>query len=372
MNRVFYAGLIVAAGMAGSMAVAGGAMASSYSGSEETCTASGYQYGSSQYAYYYNCDGSGAKSSSSERTIENVNRAAVGSVLGSVGNHIGSVVGGRGAQTASLGEVSTGLAGGNGSPRFALWAAGGANALKISADSADFDGKLLNGTAGLDYRINNNLVIGFAAALDSTNGDTRFNAGDFSVQGYSVIPYAAYDFGQGTTVDVMVGYTYLDGETTRASGGLRGDYTGYRLMGAANVHHSLPIGPLTLRGDLGFTYAYSQNDDYTETGTGPGLGLLATHVNEASAHLGQSKVGLRASHAFGRFEPFLSTTYLYDHVADHSGRIGNEVGNDELIVATGVDFYATQTESVGLQASHSFLRNKTSDTGLLFNARLAF
>lgn len=363
MRRI--AGIVVG-GLVGSLC-AGTAWASSY---DEGCGA--YESGGVVH-YYGTCD---APTQSSPAEVDaSATRASVGFAAGAVANRVANVLGGGGSrQTASSGDAAqTGVSTGDGAPRYALWASIGGNTLSSSVSGAAFDGTLSAQTLGFDVLLSPQTVVGVSVFHEGNDFDTEFNGGRLDGDTWSVVPYAGYDFGQGTTLDGLVGLSYVTGKATRAGGGAtgaKGDFDGYRAMAALNGHHNLSLGgPWNLRGDLGTIMAYSRNNAYTETG------IAAQRQERSTNHLVQGKAGARLSYLWDRVEPYGAAYYAYDFVSDRTGNgtaPGGGGDSDEFQFYAGLDWYATDTESVGLEVSHVVGRTRTDSTGLLFNARLRF
>jgi hypothetical protein len=344
-------------------AVGGGLMAAPALADDDGCHA----YQSSGTVYYGYCEA--PEKSSSTEVQADATRAAVGAVANTVANRISQSLKSGSRQTASSGE--TGVSAGNSTARYSAWAAIGANSMSGTVPGAAFDGILANQTLGFDVVQDERTVFGLSLFHDGGDFDTDFNGGDSKTHGWSVVPYAGYDFGQGTSIDGLVGLTYVSGKTSRAGRAATGSFDGYRAMAAVNGHHSLNLGNSWLvRGDLGGTWAYSRNDAYNEKG------IAALHQDAASTHLVQGKAGARLSYLLGQVEPFAAAYYVYDFVADRTGDDGIAPGgsgdSDEFQFYAGLDWYPTDTESVGIEISRVVGRDRTESMGLLLNARLRF
>ncbi len=319
---------------------------------------------------YYNC-GDSPRASSTAETNDSTNRAGAASVSTAVGNRVANALKANVTRTAAAETVETGVSTGESGPRYALWAAIGATAISNSVPGAAFSGGLNNQTAGFDLLLNERTVAGVSVFHEGNSISTDFNSGQLDADAWWAVPYVGHDFGQGSSIDALVGLAYVNGDATRAGGNAKGSFDGYRSMAAVNGHHSLDLGgSWLLRGDVGALWAYSRTNGYDEKG------VVAQHQSASTSHLVQGKVGGRLSTLLGRVEPFAAAYYAYDFVADYVGDDGIRPGGsddaDEFQFYLGFDWAPTDTESVGVEISRVVGRDRSESMGLLLNARLRF
>lgn len=317
---------------------------------------------------------SGVSGNLNENPSKPVAAAAAGSAVGlqtsTVGARVQGVFAGARAGQRMAAIESTGMAAGDDSSRMSVWLSGAHSSLESDVDLNEFTGSNTAGTMGFDYMPSENLVYGVSVFVDRASLTTHYNLGSVKRVGYSVVPYVGYNFGQGTTVDAMVGGTYLSSDITRAGGAGRGSTDGYRMMFAANLHHNLEFGSWLVRGDVGYSYAHERHSSWTEEGSG-------AYVDETTANLASGKVGGRLGYTLGEFEPYTQVHYVYDFVRNNfsgAGTLSEKPANDadEIQAAIGFDWFATPTESVGVEFSHSFFREDQHVSTLMMNARLSF
>lgn len=296
-------------------------------------------------------------------------RGATTTQTTTISSHLQNVFAPRGgAQRAAMGQ--TGISAGEGGQSYGLWLSGSGSAIDNDEFANEFTGSSAVGTLGFDVQPSDNLVLGVSLFTELTDLSTQYNLGEVDREGYSLVPYVAYSFGQGTSVDAMVGVTYLTADVSRGGGVATGDYTGHRVMTALNAHHSVPMGAINLRGDLGYVYAREKQGNYTESGTNLAVG-------ERTTNLAQGKIGGRLGYGMAQIEPYVQAHYVRDFVRNSlSGVAGGaqtpKNDNDEVLTAIGLDWFPTATESVGLEASYGFLRENESVGTLLFNGRIRF
>jgi hypothetical protein len=297
-------------------------------------------------------------------------RTATGLQTATVSNHIANVFSSTraGRQSAMLNE--TGIAAGDNGMPYGLWLSGGITSLSNTDVSNDFKGTTGGFTAGFDYAPSDNLIVGLSVGREKLDLTTNFNGGTVDRSGYSLAPYAGYNFGQGTTVDLLGSYTFLDADVTRALGAGYGNYDGWRGMVATNAHHTLHFADLALRGDVGYLYSYESQGSYLETGSG------AT-IAERNLNLSQGKIGARATYALtDTFEPYFQAHYTRDFVFNRvsASATTRQPDNDpnQVTLAIGGDWFPTDQASLGFEVDHGVARAHERVLSLLANARLRF
>lgn len=296
-------------------------------------------------------------------------RSAVSTQTGLVANHLQNAFSSRsGSGRVALGE--TGVSAGDGENKYGLWLSGAGTVTENSEIYNEFHGTSRTGTVGFDYKPASNVVFGVSVFAEGVDLATQYNNGELERTGYSLVPYAAYDFGQGTTVDALVGVTYLSGEISRGNHAASGRFDGYRAMTSLNAHQSYALGPVGLRADVGYTFAHEKQGGYAENGTNQ-------NVDAKTTNLSQGKIGGRVGYGFDQVEPYAQAHYVRDFVRNNLSGVGNNADgptndHDEVLTAIGFDWYPTATESLGIEVSHGFFRSHESVTTLLMNARLTF
>lgn len=327
-----------------------------------------YVSGSGASASYSGC-GSNPTASTTDKTNETTTRSSTTTVVGAIGNRVSGAL--KSGPSTSVALAETGVSAGDGQVRQALWVAMGANTMSSTVPGAAFSGDLSNQTVGYDVMVNDRTVVGVSAFREGDKFQTDFNAGKLNANAWWLVPYVGHDFGQGSTIDAMLGVAYVSGKAYRAGNNAQGHFDGYRTMAAVNGHHNWSLGGAWfMRGDVGLSGAYSRTNGYDETGA------AAVHVAASTSHLLQGKAGGRLSYAWDKVEPYVSAYYAYDFVADYVGDSGIRPGGsddaDEFQFYLGLDWYATDTESVGLEISRVVGRDRSESMGLLLNGRLRF
>lgn len=323
---------------------------------ESSCSVSG--------GTYSNCGGA-PRDDSASKTQGTTTQQTTATVTSTVSSHVAKALsGGSRSSRQAQAPGETGMSAGDGNVQYSLWAAMGGTSTKSSVALAGYNGHIGNQTLGLDVTLNGNTVFGLTLFHDGTHMETDYNAGSLDSDGWSVVPYAAYSFGQGTTIDALAGVSRVTSKVKRAGGAADGDFDGYRLLAATNLHHSITSGNWAFRADAGLSGAFARSDSYAEKGT------AAIYQPGSTSHLVEGRLGGRVSYLWDKVEPFGQVSYGYGFVADGVGR--DTYDSDDVTAAFGLDWYATETESVGVEVSHVFFRSNSETTSLLFNGRIRF
>jgi hypothetical protein len=344
--------------LTGAGAVALGLVAGPAAATEDSsyCSYSNGSYGS-------NC-GAAPQADSAAKTQGATTQQATVTLTNAVSSRVAAAFSpGRSSRRAQT-PGETGLSAGDGAIQYSLWGAMGGTNTKSAVALAGYNGTIANQTMGMDATLDGNKVIGLTLFHDGTDLETDYNAGSLSSDGWSVVPYAAYSFGQGTTIDALAGMSYVTSKVKRAGANAEGDFGGYRLLAATNLRHTLTSGDWAFRADAGLSGAFARSDSYAEKG------VAATAQAGSTSHLVESRLGGRVSYLWGQVEPFGQVSYAYSFVADGVGR--DTYDKDDITTSLGMDWYATETESVGVEVSHVFFRSNTETTSVLFNGRIRF
>jgi uncharacterized protein with beta-barrel porin domain len=180
-----------------------------------------------------------------------------------IGSRIGSFLSpqvlveqGADAERAALFAIDadrTGMAAGGGDGRLGVWVSGGWSQIEDDLTSTAYDGNLYNGLVGADYQFNDRFLGGLALGYESANIDTTFNAGSIESDGFTIAPYAGYVLNRYLTVDVSGGYSFIDYDMDRTTGGTRvtGSTDSNRWFLGGNLNAYYAVNRVTLGGRVG-------------------------------------------------------------------------------------------------------------------------
>lgn len=219
-----------------------------------------------------------------------------------------------------------------------------------AAGNADYDGNVGAFTAGVDYLIAPQLVVGIV--LDGSK--SSFDADGFSsdVDSFRGAVYGTWGGSMGFYSDALVGFGSHSLDSTLGSSGiLRGrtsndtDATSFQAMwtagynmGDAKVKH----GPFA-----GLEYQKVDVDGYTQGGP------LAIKVDDFDVESFRALIGYRVNFDLGKFRPYASVAYAHEFEdgANHATatlggakfRVSGAEQSSAFIITAGTDYSLTDT-----------------------------
>jgi outer membrane lipase/esterase len=197
-------------------------------------------------------------------------------------------------------------------------------------------------TAGIDYRVTNNLALGVAVGHVSNDTDLNNNLGEVEVDGYAVSGYGNFVQGNFYT-DAVVSYGWNDFDIKRQiafdNRRANADTDGNQLSVDVNSGYNFKSGNLSYGPTVGIRYDRINIDDYTEEGAGS----LNMAVKDQKADSVVLSVGAQASYAFntsiGTVIPNVRASYEHDF-ADEAREI-----ETELVTQPGIPIRTTTDSS---------------------------
>ncbi len=176
-----------------------------------------------------------------------------------------------------------------------------------SNGAGNFDGEEASFTAGFDYRVAPNFLLGIV--LDGSTGDYDFNGGSSDVESFRAAIYGTYGAPTGIYADFLVGYGDHDSDLSRNAGILgslngSGDSESLQAMlivGYAMQSDCVKHGPFA-----GIEY---QDIDVDSFNTGGAFPIAVDGYDVESLRL---LAGYRAEAAYGKFTPYASVAYAHE------------------------------------------------------------
>lgn len=269
---------------------------------------------------------------------QQTSQAAATATAGIVGGAVAGAVSGPGGAAPPvtgmlLNTRMQGESAGAGPARFGAWAQIGWTRVDGDDRGGEFDGKVINGLVGFDYRFNPRGVVGLALAYEDINIDTTFNNGTFKGDGFGVIPYFGYQIARDWTLDAMFGYTRLDYKTTSGAQNTTASFNADRFFGAANVTGNFYGGPqerLRISPRVGILQMQEEQDSFTDS--------AGVFVNKQTIDLGRLSAGGTLGYRFDRIEPYVRAMAEYDYSREKGVNLGNGVvsSDDRFGVNAGI------------------------------------
>ena len=190
---------------------------------------------------------------------------------------------------------------------------------RSSSREPGFDFHTAGMTAGADYRVLPNLVLGGAIGYGSMKNEFDANAGDVSAQGFALSAYAGFTLGGFHADGIFTyGWMYYDTErnifvptgrvTAKASPG------GDQLAFGANTGYDWSFGALTIGPSLRVTYVNVGVDSFTEKGGGAfNLRVRSQNQESLTTSLG-GEVSYAISVPFGVLTPLVRFEWEHEYL----------------------------------------------------------
>lgn len=284
------------------------------------------------------------------QVVQQASTQAANLLAGRVSQAVSNVTGGGFSPTPGpRAEVIGGNAKAAGDPvgKTAFWVNAGNAWVSNDQEGVNFSGTIQTGLVGVDHQFNDRILAGLAIGYEHPDIKTKFNAGTFTGNNWAVSPYVAYIINDVFSVNALAGYTWVDYNTSRSNGAIKGSIEGDRLFASINGTASTHIANWQVGSTLGYMYLLETQDAYTESGTG------GTSNPENQIRLGQwrwtNKVGYPIRQEWGGFTPYGSVRLEYDTshtpmgVADAQG---TPVSNDRFGTTFGLGVDTTIGDDV--------------------------
>ena len=287
-------------------------------------------------------------------------RAVARQVASAIQNRVRAVSGGNVLQAMRSGK-STGLNAGDGvSIPIGIWVDTTYSSLDNSSASQAFDGDTKTGLMGVDATPMENLVVGVAIGVETTNLDLSSVNGSKDTDGISGFIYGGYKFNQYVSLDALVGYGSFSTDIADQSSGARvtGDDDSSRYLATLNLNGTYQYDQVLFTGTLGYLFTQENPDSYTASD--------GSTVNPDTTNLGQGIIGLEIGYLFDRVYPYvrgaLERDFVTESGADSTG------GN----IGAGVLFSPVDNLTLGANTSYDIGRKDEENFSIGLNARYQF
>ena len=252
---------------------------------------------------------------------------------------------------------------------FGVWGNYSYTNFENDLSSTAFDGSSHGFLGGVDVAAWNNAIIGVALGFDTADIDTGFNNGNQKAETFTIAPYYGAILSDIISVDFNFGYSYVDYDQFRTSGATRigSTPTADRLFGSFNLSTIYFVDRWVLGSRVGFLYARSTIDSYTES-DGTIIADLATRV-------GTFSLAGDAAYSFGNYEPFLNLAYQYDLTLTEVGVGSGPVpanDKDDILLTAGIRYFEKSGISGNLEYSKRFLRENFDEDRLSVTLRIDY
>ncbi len=370
-----------------------------------TCSDSNYGEGGaymtsslygSRSSYTSSCSaGNTASSASSVVTSTATLRAATVQIFNMISTRISSV---RAADARNSDNTVTmaladdhnggaiGLSSGNSRLRgVGIWAQAAFVHVKSTATSTKFNGDIITGMVGVDYKVKNNVLIGISGGYEDTNITTDFNSGNLDATGYLVAPYLSVRINDIFSLDATGGYGWLNYDMDRKETATTGaqfkatSVNARRTFGSITANADLKFRKKSLRKLLvnvngGATYTRERKDAFTETNQSDTTDTVS--VAAQTSRLGQGFIGTRVGYNLGKVNPYVNLRGEWDFsktkVAVASSQTKPADDNFGLKVGLGLNFNISPRVSGTIHGDTTLLRKDYKEYKGLARVRVEF
>ncbi len=311
-------------------------------------------------------------------TVTTANNAAnLAGAIGSIalgGN--GVVAGGLNMKRFALANNGkTGAAAAPGGSPWNVWGAASRSNVAYNFTPLQSSGKVEVFLAGVDYTLDNNMVIGLAVARDDSDIDLTFSGGKLSGKGYTFSPYLGVPINKNLAFDATLGFGRSDIDTQVTGNGvaITGRTKNDRTIGTLGLTYRENIGALTL----------SARGAYINVNDKLGAYVLSnrTLVADGKVDLSQVRLTGQAAYTIDAFTPYVSLTYVNDiKRPDQAAMQVNSSGSfisaandrDAWTVGLGFRFMIDRSVYGGFQYSKENGRSEVKNENYQFNVGARF
>ena len=251
---------------------------------------------------------------------------------------------------------------------FGAWVSG---SYSFSEDDsvAAFKSDRINLTGGLDATLNDNLILGLALGLETTDSKTIANNGQADTYGFTIAPYLAYLINDTLSVDFAAGYSRLSHDQARGpQRSITSDTNSKRLFFAGNGNWGQTYGNWYVSARAGITWLSSELDAVTESD--------GSFVPGSVFRIGQVSLGGEAAYSYGEWEPYVGATFNHAYSKTRrqfgAGITAPDDDRSDLLLNTGVRFFGDSGLSGGAEYSTLLLRDNFTEHSFQFNIRAEF
>ncbi len=207
-----------------------------------------------------------------------------------------------------------GEAAGNAPPKMGVWVQMANTWVDGSDPGGEFEGDAQNITAGVDYKVTDNAVVGVAVGYELTDIDTTFNNGTFEGNGITMTPYVGVNLNKTWSLSALVSYGAIEYDTSSTTAGTTGSFDATRLMGSAAVEGNIYRDRLRISPKVSVMYLSEEQDAYTDS--------AGTAVNSSTIDLGRAAAGATLGYQFDAVEPYVRAMFEYDFSKEDPVNLG--------------------------------------------------
>lgn len=243
-------------------------------------------------------------------------------------------------------SVYGGASAGSPDTRVGMW--GNASGSYLGNNTAiGYNGPSVVGLAGMDYILDRQWVVGFAAGYTHADLSLKPSTVSHQADGALVGPYASYIINSHMALDALFNYTSLSNTLSAPVPLPSGNYHSDRLTGTTDLNVFSNYGPFKLTGYGGYTYTWEGGNAGSVLG---GIGL-ANNIRYGAVRLGGE-----AAYDMGALEAYVPVMFEYE-----TTRSIDESSRAALVPGIGLRYRWSDTLSGGLLFQTTEIKTHTQD-----------
>jgi len=209
-----------------------------------------------------------------------------------------------------------------------VWAYSSFTKVDNERAASAFHGDSFTVTAGGDYKIHSNKLLGLALSYSSIRIDTSFNDGDYDEDAYTISPYGIWQVNDWLTVNGTLGYTFsnIDQKVAKSTALATSDTDASTYFGSVRARATKQVDDFTLAGKLGYTGSHRDIDSFTDSAAA----FTAGNTSNSSEIRAGGEGGYNYVRNDNVFFPFLKADFLYE--------MSDAINNDPTAFDVGTGF----------------------------------
>ena len=305
-------------------------------------------------------------------TVIDLGNAIGGALSGAFGGGTGGTQtsgNSRGITRIALSPGETGAAAAAGRPRWNVWGAFTQVAVGYSFQPLQSGGKVNVAVGGVDYTVDDNLILGVAVTDERTRVDLNFNGGKIIANGNTVAPYLGWRITPNWLMDATIGFgsTSLSSLDNSVAGGITGNNKDKRTLASAGLAYNHVMGQWLLTAKGGLSTSEDKFSSFTLSNN--------TFVPGLTSRTTQARLGGQAAYNMGNLVPFFGVTYINDIQRPNQGPVGGQSAandRDGWQLRAGINIRSSGALYGGVQVSSEVGRSQVKNDQILLNIGMRF
>lgn len=273
--------------------------------------------------------------------------------------------GGQNVLRQALRGGETGLAAAAAGSHWNIWAAYTDNKVENDFTPLQTSGHVYAGLAGVDYTLDNGVIVGLAFSGERTRTDAP-NGGNLRGNGYSIAPYLSWQIDRNWFVDGTLGWGRTDLDNN-LGGGVTGSNDDKRKFAGLSGSYVTEIDKAILTGRVSYLYAEDRFSSFTLSN--------GTAISSNTSRIGQIRLGGQVGYAGDGFMPYLALYYVNDVQRPALPTIaGQSPANDRdgVLIQIGINFFSRGGLAGGLMFATESNRSQITNDQFLANISFRF